>query len=91
MMKGINASDKNSAFVWSNYGEKNFENIPELTENMIVVITNCKNARIHVYDVSDMNKNEERALVTRHCTELTSGCDYTWKIVRHIGNTYFCE
>ena len=89
MIKGICGYEENTAFVWSNYSKN--KKMPKLTEDMIVVISGCKNAWIHVYDVSDMNKKEERALVTRHCTELTSGCNYTWKIVRHIGNTYFCE
>ena len=91
MMKGVNAYDKNTAFVWSNFGRKNFEDMPKLTENMIVVITGCKGAWIHVYDVSGMDKNEERALVACHCKMLANGCNYTYAIVQHEGNVYFCE
>ena len=87
MIKGICGYEENTAFVWSNYSKN--KKMPKFTEDMIVVINDGRD--IMIYDVSGLNKNEERNLVVRHCRYFSDGCNYKYEIAQHIGNVYFCN
>ena len=86
---GITAADENSIFVWSSYGANSFCEIPETTDDMILVITNAKEPNIAIYDVKNLCKEDLRRVIDRHCAFLSNGCSYRYKLVNRVGNCYF--
>jgi len=85
------AGEKNSVFVWSSAYNKSFFNMPEVTDDMIVVITNAHTPTVVIFDASGMTEEEKVTVVKRHCSNITRGCNYRYEIVKKIGNTYFCN
>ena len=87
----INKGDENTIFVWSSFGEKNFDSMPPVDDNMIVVITNASNPIISIYNTNGFNKEEIIETVKKHCTLMSLGCNYTYELKYVCGNTYFCN
>lgn len=86
---GITAADENSIFVWSSAGEHNFSSMPEVTDDMIIVIANAKEPNITIYDVKNLCKEDLRRVIDKHCAFLSQGCNYRYKFVKRVGNCYF--
>ena len=77
-------------FVWSSFTGR-FEDIPEVTDDMIVIVTNSERKDITVYDVKGLTEEEINIVVRLHCADITSGCNYSYSIRKKIGNCYFCN
>lgn len=68
----------------------NVENINEMNENVkvAVVIFTCKPQREPiVYEVSEGENMDEEVLTS--VNQLTSGCNYTYTLIKKIDNVYF--
>lgn len=88
---GITAADENSIFVWSSIVAKNFEEMPEVTDDMIVVVTNAKDTTITLYNVKGFSEHDILEVVKRHCSYLCRGCNYTYRLIKKVGNCFFVD
>ena len=88
---GITAADEDSIFVWSSPFAKNFEEMPEVTDDMIVVVTNAQHTFITIYDVKGFSEHDIMRVIKRHCSYLCHGCNYTYKFIKKVGNCYFVK
>ena len=86
---GITAADENSIFVWSSAFAKNFEEMPEVTDDMIVVVTNAHHPIITIYNVAGFTEDDIMSVIERHCSFICGGCNYTYKFIKKVGNCYF--
>lgn len=85
----ITAAGENSIFVWSSPFAKNFNEMPEITDDMIVVITNAQHTHVTIYDVKGFSDEDIMEAVKRHCSYISQGCNYKYKFIKKIGNCYF--
>ena len=83
------AGEENSIFVWSSPFAKNFSEMPEVTDDMIVVITNAQHTYVTIYDVKGFSEHDIMRVVERHCSYVSRGCNYTYKFIKKVGNCYF--
>ncbi len=86
---GITAADENSIFVWSSAFAKNFEEMPEVTDDMIVVVTNAQHTYVTIYNVKGFSEHDIMRVIKRHCSYICQGCNYTYKFIKKVGNCYF--
>lgn len=86
---GITAADENSIFVWSSPFAKSFDEMPEVTDDMIVVITNAQHTYVTIYNVKDFSEEDIDRVIKRHCSYVTQGCNYGYKLIKRVGNCYF--
>lgn len=75
-------------FVWNSLGADTFSDMPHLTEDMIIVITNAARPFIAVYDCKGLNDEQRFEVARKHGIYITQGCNHTYNVVRRIGNTY---
>lgn len=85
----IIAGEENSIFVWSSFLAKNFEEMPDVTDDMIVVITNAHQPTVTIYNVKGFSEQDINRVIKRHCSYIGSGCNYTYKLIKKVGNCYF--
>ena len=85
----LKPGDNNSIFVWSSAFAKSFAEMPEVTNDMIVVITNAHHTHVTIYDVKGFNEEDIKSVIERHCSLLTIGCNYKYELIKRVGNCYF--
>ena len=85
----LQAGEDNSIFVWSSPFAKNFKEMPDVEEGMTVVITNARNPSVHIYDTRGFSKSDIQRVVEEHCRFVTRGCNYSYELIKKIGNCYF--
>ena len=83
--------EENTIFVWSSFMENSFSTMPQVDDNMIVVITNASNPIISIYNTNGFNEEEKMDVVNKHCNMMSIGCNYNYECIRVCGNTYFCN
>ena len=83
------AGQENSIFVWNSAFANNFNEMPQVNDDMIVVICNAHAPTITIYDTKGFSEEEILEVVKHHCSYVTSGCNYTYELVKKIGNCYF--
>lgn len=77
--------------LFSSYDIKNFNQMPQINDNSIVVIVNAHQPYIVIFDTTGLNESEIVDLVKMELTYLTFGCSYKYKIIQKIGNCFFCN
>ncbi len=85
----ITAGGENSIFVWSSPFTYSFDEMPEVTDDMIVVITKAQNTYVTIYNVKGFSEQDIMRVIKRHCSYVCRGCNYTYKFIKKIGNCYF--
>lgn len=85
----LKAGDNNSIFVWSSAFAKSFAEMPEVINDMIVVITNAHHTHVTIYNVKGFSDEDIECVIERHCSLLTIGCSYKYELIKKIGNCYF--
>lgn len=85
----LQVGDDNSIFVWSSPFAKNFKEMPDVEEGMTVVITNAHNPSVHIYDTRGFSERDIQRVVEEHCRYVTRGCNYSYELIKKIGNCYF--
>ena len=85
----LQAGKPNSIFVWSSPFAKNFSDMPDVEEGMSVVITNAQHTYVHIYDTRGFSESEKLEVVKAHCRFVTQGCNYSYELIKKIGNCYF--
>lgn len=90
-LSDITAAGENSIFVWASTFTESFEKMPDVTDDMIVVITNSRHPRISIYNVKGFTEEEIGLVIKYHCTFMALGCNYKYKLIKTIGNCYFIE
>jgi len=89
---GLNASDENSCFIWSSCFAKTFDKMPDVADKKcITVVINSARPTIFILEVDSLSNIAIKQLVERLCKNITSGCNYTYSLVKIIGTTYFCN
>lgn len=75
--------------LWSNYGEKDMQNIPaDIPETAIVIAVNALQTVVEIVQPSELSGDQ---LVKYILNELTSGTNYSYNIIQVVGNAYFCN
>ena len=69
-------------------GVKNFNKV-NFEDANIVVIMNANNPTIAFLKVDE--QEDEESAVKDYLAQTTLGCNYSYEIVKVIGNTYFCN
>ena len=70
------------------FGIKNFNNV-NFEDANVVVIMNANDPTIALLKVGE---NEDKETAVKDClAQTTLGCNYSYKIVKVIGNIYFCN
>ena len=77
-------------FVWSSI-TNSFDDMPEVTDDMIVIVTNSDRIFIAVYNVEGLTDEEINDVIRLHCTYIASGCCDPCPVRKKIGNCYFCD
>jgi hypothetical protein len=77
-------------FVWSSFTGR-FDDMPEVADDMIVIVTNSERKDITIYDVKGLTDDEINTVVELHCADITSGCCYSYSVRKKVGNCYFCD
>ena len=74
--------------ITNTFGIKNFNNVNFDDANVVVVI----NANDPTITLLKVGENEDKETAVKDCLALTTlFCNYSYKIVKVIGNTYFCN
>ena len=74
--------------ITNTFGIKNFNNV-NFEDANVVVIMNANEPTIALLKVGE---NEDKETAVKDClAQTTLGCNYSYKIVKVIGNTYFCN
>lgn len=86
----MNTEDR---IVTNNFGVKDFAdmNFGAESSDRLVVIACAIKPSIGILDVTGLDEEERDGLVQRYLSNLTFGCNYRYRIVEKIGNTYFCD
>lgn len=74
--------------ITNTFGVKNFNKV-NFEDANIVVIMNANNPTIAFLKVDE--QEDEESAVKDYLAQTTSGCNYSYEIVKVIGNTYFCN
>lgn len=74
--------------ITNTFGVKNFNKVNFEDANVIVVM-NAKDPTIAFLKVDESEDRE--AAVKSYLAQTTLGCNYSYEIVKVIGNTYFCN
>ena len=77
-------------FVWSSFTGR-FDDMPEVTDDMIVIVTNSERRDITIYDVKGLTDEEIYTVVEMHCADITRGLCYSYSLAKKVGNCYFCD
>lgn len=85
----IMKDNENSIFIWSSHFAKSFNEMTELTNDMITVITNAHYPDITIYNVKDFTENEIMKVIKTHCSYLNFGNACNYKFIKKTGNCYF--
>ena len=75
--------------MWNSFNCKNFNEIPRVNDDMIVIVANGHNPSIAIYNASGLDVAQREELAKLHGKYITAGCNYTYDVVRVIGNVYF--
>lgn len=70
------------------FGTKNFKEV-NFEDANVVVVMNAYQPTIAFLNVSEQEDRE--AAVQSYLAQTTLGCNYSYKIVKVIGNTFFCN
>lgn len=74
--------------ITNTFGIKNFNNV-NFDDANVVVIMNANDPTIALLKVGE---NEDKETAVKDClAQTTLGCNYSYNIVKVIGNTYFCN
>ncbi len=74
--------------ITNTFGIKNFNNV-NFEDANVVVIMNANDPTIALLKVGE---NEDKETAVNDClAQTTLGCNYSYEIVKVIGNTYFCN
>ena len=74
--------------ITNTFGVKNFNKV-NFEDANVVVVMNPNNPTIAFLNV-DENEDQDTA-VKSYLPQTTLGCNYSYEIVKVIGNTYFCN
>lgn len=74
--------------ITNTFGVKNFNKV-NFEDANIVVIMNANNPTIAFLKVDE--QEDEKSAVKDYLAQTTLGCNYSYEIVKVIGNTYFCN
>lgn len=85
----ITAGGENSIFVWGSAFSNSFVEMPDVTDDMIVVITNSHHPNISIYNVKGFTEEEIGIVIKYHFAYMASGCNYKYKLIKKTGNCYF--
>ena len=85
----LQAGDKNSIFVWSSPFQKSFKEMPEVNDDMTVIVTNAAHTYVHIYNTKGYTEEEIMEVVKAHCRFVCSGCNYKYELIKKVGNCYF--
>ena len=93
--------------VWSSYGEPNMDKLPEMSDELVLVINANRPVILVIKAIVTDEKNlvdlidyRDKAVepdpvkygAIRKClNDITNGCNYRYYIIRKYGNTYFCN
>lgn len=77
--------------LFSSYGIKNFNQMPQINDNSIVMIVNSNQPYIVIFDTTGLSESEVINLVNMELSYLTLGCNYKYEITQKIGNCFFCN
>lgn len=80
--------EENSVLVRSSFGLSNFDSMPFLSDNKVVIITNFLKPNITIYDVSGLSVDDIELLIKLHINSLCFACNYRYEHVNIIGNIY---
>lgn len=82
---------ENRIIVTTAFGVKNFADMPELKKDCAILIVNAASPFVVVMDTTGLNESETEELVQGELNCLTRGCNYSYNIIQHINNCYFCN
>lgn len=74
--------------ITNTFGAKNFKEV-NFGDANVVVVMNAYQPTIAFLNVSEQEDRE--AAVQSYLAQTTLGCNYSYKIVKVIGNTFFCN
>jgi len=70
------AYEENTLFVWGSFNEKTFKGMPDVTEDMTIVVQNASNPFVIIYNTSGLTKQEKDDVVKQHCSMMANGCNF---------------
>lgn len=74
--------------ITNTFWAKNFNNVNFKDANVVVIM----NANDPIIALLKVGENEDKETAVKDClSQTTLGCNYSYEIVKVIGNTYFCN
>lgn len=83
-----NGKRKTMKIITNTFGVKNFNKV-NFEDANVVVVMNANDPTIAFLKVDESEDRE--AAVKSYLAQTTLGCNYSYEIVKVIGNTYFCN